>query len=417
MSPTSVAEALEHVAPGARVLATPGCATPETLLAGLGVRAAAAPGITLAAGLLLGSFPFRAAVEAGLLRFRTWHVTGPGRDLVRAGHADYVPVRAFDVPRLVAATTDVLLLRVTPPDGRGYCSFGPSATYTRVALDAARLVIAEVDESLPRTWGDTAVHVSELDHLVEADTPTCTFTRGEDGGEATAAIASSVVDLLPQHPTVQLGIGAVPEAIAAALGRADLGRLRLVGFASDFVVDLFEAGALDPAGVFPEAAVRTVEAMGSRRMLDFIDANPAVALIPSTTCHDPRWLGGLPRLVSINTAVEIDLSGQVAAETARGAVVAGVGGSFDFVEGAHFSSDGLRVIALQATTADGRTSKIVPRLAAGTPVNIPRHSVDVVVTEHGVARLAGRSERERAEALVAVAAPAFRDALADGLTA
>jgi acyl-CoA hydrolase len=214
---------------------------------------------------------------------------------------------------------------------------------------------------------------------------------------------------------VQLGIGSIPEAVAAGLGEAGLGDLRMVGMACDRFVNLFDTGALDPTRVVPDPAVNSVELMGTRLLLDFADRNPAVAVIPSTRCHDPRWLGTLPRFVSINSAVEIDLSGQVGSEMIGGRVVSTIGGSFDFFEGAHYSDGGLRILAMQSTTPDGRITKIVPQLAAGTAVTVPRHTVDYVVTEHGAARLAGKSLRERAEALIAVAAPDHRDALADSL--
>jgi acetyl-CoA hydrolase len=164
--------------------------------------------------------------------------------------------------------------------------------------------------------------------------------------------------------------------------------------------------------VVPDPAINAVELFGTRELLDFAHENPAVAVIPSTTCHNPRWLATIPRFVSINSAVEIDLTGQVGSEVIGGRVISGIGGSVDFFQGATWADGGVRVIAMQSTTPDGSISKIVPCLDAGTPVTVPRHAVDYVVTEHGVARLAGRSLRERAEALVAIADPRYRDELA-----
>jgi acyl-CoA hydrolase len=410
-SPT---EAAGHIPAGARVVTTSGCATPATLLRELAARARAVDGITVTTGLLLGDLPFRDAVRDRRLRVRTWHVAAGMRDLQKEGLIDYMPVRARDVPNLLEGNVDVLLMRVSPPDRRGYCSFGPSASYTRAALHEAGLVIAEVDEALPRTWGDTAVHDSAIDVLVEADTDTCAYHTAPVS-EASERIASLIVDLLPRHPTIQLGIGAIPESVAAALARADLGRLRMVGMGSDRVVDLFERDVLRPTDVYPDAALTAVELLGTRLLLDFAHDNPAVGVVPSTTCHDPQWLATLPRLVSVNSAIEMDLSGQVASESVSGRVISGIGGSVDFFEGAHWSEGGMRIIAMQSTTPDGSISKIVPRLAQGTPVTVPRHSVDLVVTEHGVTRLCGRTERERAEALIGLASPAHRDGLAASL--
>ena len=403
---------MELVEPGASVVAAACCGTPETLLRALARRSQSAPGITLTAGLLLGSHPYVDAVTDGHLRFRTFHVTNAVRTLVADGTVAYVPARASDMPVYLKDAVDVMLIRVSPPDRSGYASLGPSGSYTRAGMAAAKVVLAEVDESLPRTWGDTAVHVSEIDGLVDADAPTCTYESAPIN-EVSERIAAAAVGLLPKDPTVQLGIGSIPEAVAAGLAEAGLGRLRMVGMACDRFVNLFETGALARRDVVPDPAVASVELMGTRTLFDYADDNPAITVIPSTRCHDPRWLGTLPRFVSINTAVEIDLTGQVGSEMIGGRTVAAIGGSFDFFEGAHWSAGGLRIIALQSTTPDGRISKIVPQLAAGTAVTIPRHSVDAVVTEHGVARLAGLSLAERAEALIAIAAPDHRDALSD----
>lgn len=400
---------MREVVQGARVVATPGCSTPETLLRELGAHSATRPGITLSAGILLGDLPFLPAVVSGQLAMRSWHVTGPMRSALEQGRIGYVPLRASDVPSHVAAATDVLLMRVSPPDGRGYCSFGPSGSYTRAALDAASLVIAEVDGALPRTRGDTTVHVSEIDHLVEADTPTCLY-HGAPPTPVSDRIAAHVVELLPRDPTLQFGIGAVPEAVTAALAGADLGRISVVGMGSDRLVPLFERGLLTWVGAEPP--VVAVELLGTPDLFELADDNPAVEVVSSTRCHDPRWLATRPRLVSVNSAVAIDLGGQVASDAAGQRVISGVGGSFDFFEGAQWSPGGLRVLALTSMTADGRHSRVVADLGPGASVTIPRHSVDVVVTEHGVARLAGRSLAERADALIAVADPSVRDSLA-----
>jgi 4-hydroxybutyrate CoA-transferase len=407
-----VTKALADIPAGAHVVATTGCGTPEMLLRELPGRGERAPGIVLAAGLLNGAYPFVDGVRAGAIAYRTWHVAAPIRDLVGTGVVEYLPMRLSDVPALVARWTEVLLVRVSPPNRHGYCSFGPAASYTRAALSGARLVIAEVDDTLPRTYGDTAIHVSEIDHLVESDTPTPLYESAVITEES-RRIASYIIDLLPREPTVQVGIGSIPEAVAVGLAEADLGPLGVVGMGCDGHLKLFETGALPRTRVMPDPAVQAVELMGTRTLLDFADDNPSIAMIPSTTCHDPQWLSRIPRLVSINSAIEIDLSGQVGSEMINGQMISAIGGSFDFFEGAHWSPGGLRIIAMQAATANGKFSKIVSQLSAGTAVTIPRHTVDVVVTEHGVAKLAGLSLRERAQALVAIADPAFRNELAN----
>lgn len=408
----SAGEAAQRIPPGSRVLSTCYAATPDALIAALGEAADDVAGLTLMSGLLLGDHPFLGAVERGALRYRTWHVGPPVRPLVRSGRVAYVPLRAGQIPRwLATAPFDVLLLRCSPPDRHGLCSLGPSVSFTRAAIDAASLVIAELDPAFPRTLGETLVHVDEIDVAVDAVTPIPEY-HSAPGSEATDRIAASIVGLLPRDPVVQIGIGAVPEAVAAALGDADLGAPRMVGLGCDTMIPYLERSAWR-AATGGEPVLRSVELMGTAPLFALADANPAIEMVPSSRCHNPRWTGSFPRFCSVNSAVEIDLTGQVVSETIGTSVIAGIGGSADFFEGANLSEGGLRIVALQAATADGRTSKIVPAFPAGTTVSLPRHSVDVVVTEFGVARLTGLSAAERAEALAAVAAPAFRDALAD----
>ena len=402
MASTSLDAAMLSVRAGARVVPSPYCATPDTLLRGLARRAESVPGLVLDTGLLLGGHPYADAVRAGALRCRSWHLAGPARRLAAEGLVDYVACRASDVPALVGAGVDVALVRVSPPDSDGRCGLGPSGSYGRALVAGAALVIGEVDEAFPRTCGpETTVHVSQIDHLVESDTPTPTYGPSRTGPE-TARIVRTVLDLLPLGAAVQVGIGAVPEAVAGELAASGERDLRLVGLGVDSMV-----AALRTPGVRLEVA----ELMGTAALFAAADGNPAVRLLPSRTVHDARWLGGIPRLVSVCSALQVDLSGQVASEAVDGVPLSGIGGSADFSDGARLSPGGLRIVALPATTPAG-ASRISAALGPGTPVTIPRHGVDVVVTEFGAAVLAGRSLRERAEALVAIAHPDHRGALA-----
>ncbi len=413
------AEAIRRIAPRSTIVPTGGCSTAETLLRELGEASTEIAGLTLQCGLLLGTQPFSGAVRSGSLALRTWHVVGGTRELVRDGIADYIPLRGNDVPDWLPGNVDVLLARVSPPDSRGYCSFGPSTSFSRAAVDAASLVIAEVDEALPFTMGESLVHIDEIDVLTDADTPTCTYESAPTS-EASDRIADLVLGLFPKNATLQFGVGAVPETVSSRLAEAGLGHITLVGMGCDSMVGLLDQGRARAAKT-GKPLLWTLELLGTRQILDAADKNPAVFMLSSSMCHSPKWIGTFDRFVSINSAVEVDLFGQVSSETVGGQAVAGIGGSMDFFEGAHLSGSagngGLRIVALQSTTPNGKISKISSFFPEGTPVTIPRHSVDFVVTEHGVARLFGRSVRERAEALIEIAAPQHRGALADSLHA
>ncbi|MBO0805892.1 MAG: hypothetical protein J2P25_22830 [Nocardiopsaceae bacterium] len=397
----SVSRAIRDVAPGSRVLATPCCGTPETLLLELGRHAERTDGLVLTTGLTFGSFPHQAAVRAGRLRYRTWHPSGAGLDLVRDGLASYLPLRASDVRVAITGNTDVLLIRISPPDRDGWCSTGPTASITRAAIETARLVIAEVDPDLPRTTGDSRVHVSEITHLVASDDPTPYYPENPDNptnpdnhtnptnssnpDPRTEAIATRVAGLIPRGATVQLGLGPVTEAVGELLGRHDdpFG-IRVLGVITERMIPLAEASS---------GTVRAVELVGGPKLMAWANRNSRVEMASSDRIHDPVFLGRTERFVSVISAASVDLAGQ--------AVCDGIGGSADFFEGAHLSSGGLRILALASTDARGRPA-IVSSHPEGAQVTVPGHSVDVVVTEHGVAWLRGRTLSERREALLAV---------------
>lgn len=395
----TASEALALVPDGAHLVAAPGCGAPSTLLAALG-HASAGRGWTLGTGILLGELDFLPAVLSGDLAYRTWHVPAGARKVVAGGAAAYVPLRASRVAAHLAGWgVGAALVRVSPPDREGRVSLGGSVGYGLDALALASVRIGEVDPAVPRTRGASTVDVSVFDALVEAELPMPTYVSATP--DATSlAIAERVLGLLPRDPTLQIGIGGIPESVIAGLARADLGRIRFEGMGGDAMAELVEAGGV---------TLRSPELMGTRRLMDLAHDNPAIELHPSSSSHDVLRLGALDRLVSVNGAVEVDLRGQLDIESVRGRPVAGLGGALDFTEGAARSVGGLRIVALASTSPDGTSSRIVP--AVGT-VSVPAGSTDVFVTEHGVASLEGLSERGRAEAMIGLAHPDRRDALA-----
>jgi len=396
--------AFADIAPGTRFVAGNATGTPHTLLAGLAARAAQVGDLTLRSGLLLGDVALEAAVRARALSVRSWHVHGALRRLHREGLVDYTPLRLLDVPQLVLAASDVALLRLGPPDADGWCSLGPSASYARRAAETVPMVIAEVTDDMPRTHGDGRIHVSHIDRFVRSDTPLPTQDPG-DVDVAGGALAAHVLALLPPGATVQLGIGKVPDAIAAALGEDDAGDPPgLVGLVTDAMLPLIARIARRGG------RVRALEVIGSDALMRWLDENPVVHMADSQELHNPLLLARVPNLVSINSAVAVDTRGQVVSESVGGAVIAGVGGSADFAEGAHLSPGGLRIIALGSTTRTGASTIVAAHPSADT-ITAAHHSVDLVVTEHGVADLRGATVRERRDALIAIAAPGHREAL------
>jgi len=407
----SCAEALDRIGSGRRIIASPGCGAPTTLLEAIGSDPDRIQGSHLFSGLLLGDYPFLDAVGEGTIGYGTWHVMPPVRRLVTDGTVDFYPVRGSQVPALLRhLDVDVALVRVAPPDRHGWCNLGPSTSYPLTAIAASKLVVAELDESVPRARGEAAIHVSRIDFAVESTSAMPEYRRAESDAMS-KAIAKHIVGLLPDRPILQIGIGSISEAFVDELLDARVGGLRFAGMGVDGIADLHDAGLLDVDGLHPYPPVLAAELMGSRRLMDFAHENPSLGMFGTPIGINAQTLGGLDRFVSVNSALEVDIHGQVSSEVVGGKQISGVGGSVDFVDAAMHSAGGCRVIAMAATNVRDSSSKLVRSLAEGVPVTIPRHAVDCVVTEHGVARLAHASARERLEQLAAVAAPAHRDEL------
>lgn len=396
-------DAFKDLGRGTRFVAGNVCGTPSTLLAGLAQRALDVGDLTLSSGLLLGELPLADALRSKRLRMRAWHIPASLRGLQREGFIDYAPMRLLDLPEVVLDASDVALIRVSPPDASGHCSIGPSASYTLEAARRVPIVIAEVDPDLPRTRGDSQLHVSDIDRFVHADAP-MPEVAPSPADDVARAIAGNVASILPKAVTLQLGIGAVPEVLATELAATPGAASGLVGLVTDAMIPLVHTIVREGG------TVTAVELMGTAALMRWAHENPAVTMASSQTVHNPVWLGAIPHLVSVNSAVAVDLLGQVVAESVGGSVISGVGGSADFAEGAHLSPGGQRIIALASTTRSG-ASTIVMRHDPADAITAPHHSVDAVVTEHGVAILRGATRDERRDALISIAHPEHRTAL------
>ena len=360
-----------------------------------------------------GPGPHLAPNMAGHFRHRALFIGPNARAAVNEGRADYVPVFLSDVPRLFmsgALPLDAVLVNATPPDRHGFCSLGTSVEAMHAAIRAAKTVIVQFNGSMPRTLGDSFIHVDEIDLAVEVDVPPYAHEVGPIG-DVERRIGEFVADLVPDGATLQLGIGAIPAATALALrDKRDLG-IHTEMF-TDSVVDLVEAGVVNGSRKERNRGkIVTAFAMGSQRLYDFMHDNPMVEMRPVDFTNDTHVIRSFARMVAINSAIEVDLTGQVVADSIGHRLYSGVGGQMDFVRGAGLAADGRAVIALPSTAAGGAVSRITGALRDGAGVVTTRAHVRTVVTEWGVAELFGMSTRERAKALISIAHPDFRDQL------
>jgi acyl-CoA hydrolase len=414
---TTASGAVERLRPGMRVMLPPGCGEPRALVGEVCRQSERLRDLTLMGGIHLGEYPW-AKPEHAALRYATWHMSPRLEDARRRGRVEFLPIRYFDVVTEFAPgghwAPDCVLVHTAPPDARGYLSLGASVGLALPAARRAPLVIAQVNPNMPRARGNGWLHTSQIDAWVDVDEPLTEYPPPVVGA-VERAIGGRVAALVPDGATVQVGVGSIPQAVLEALG--DHRDLALHSLLVDSGVALVERGVVTGARKrVHRGRMDIAEAMGTRRTFDFLGASDAVNMESSAFTHDPDVVAGLDRFVAINSALEIDLTGQVTAESLGPRQVAGIGGQFDFVLGASRSAGGASVIALPSTGRDGAVSRIVPQLAGGAAVTTPRYLADWVVTEHGAARLRGLSDRARATALVAVAHPRFQGELERALT-
>ncbi len=412
MRRVSAAEAVGVVRSGDRVFIHSVAAAPQALIAALTARAAELRDVEIVQLHTEGPAPYAAPEMAGSFRVNALFVGKNVRDAVARGQADYVPVFLSEVPALFrnrAMPLDVALISVSPPDKHGFCSLGVSVDASRAAAQSARTVVAQVNSAMPRSHGDGLIHVDDIDLAVEEAAPIFEVSQAKTG-ELERTIGGFVASLVEDGATLQLGIGAIPEAVLAALtDHHDLG-VHTEMF-SDGIVDLVERGVVTGAlkRNHPGKVVASF-VMGSRRLYDFIDDNPSVLLLDVAYTNDTAVIRRNPKVTAVNSALEIDLTGQVCADSLGTFQYSGVGGQMDFIRGASLSERGKPIIALPSVTSRGE-SRIVPYLKQGAGVVTTRAHVNYVVTEHGAASLHGKNLRQRARALIGIAHPGHREAL------
>jgi 4-hydroxybutyrate CoA-transferase len=409
----SAEEAVARVRSGQRVFLHGAAATPQALLHALAARGADLTDVEIVHMHANGPAPHLEPAMAGHLRHRALFIGANARQAVNEGRADFVPVFLSDIPHLFTRGTlslDVALVHVSPPDAHGYCSLGTSVDCALAAVESARLVIAQVNPRMPRTLGNSFIRLDQIDLLVEVDEPVLTHAP-EALSDTERAIGAQVASLVEDGATLQLGIGGIPNAALAAMGdKRNLG-VHTEMF-SDGLLDLVEAGVVNGAAksLHPRKIVTTF-LMGTQRLYEWVDDNPMLEMHPVDYTNDTAVIRRNTRMTAINSAIQVDLTGQVCADTIGTYFFSGVGGQMDFMRGAALSQDGKAIIALPSTAKDGSVSRIVPTLTEGAGVTTTRAHVQYIVTEHGVAFLHGKSIRERAHALIGIAHPRFRDEL------
>jgi acetyl-CoA hydrolase len=412
---TTAEAAIRAIQSGNRVFLTGNCSIPKVLLEALVEYAPELQDVEITHALTMGSTDYVAQGMEDHVRVNTVFIGANVRQAVQEGRADFTPVMLSEFPLLFKRgflPLDVALVHLSPPDEHGFCSFGVESGLTKTPAESSRIIVAEVNQQMPRTLGDTFIHVSKLNYIVPVDYPLMEMPMSEgEPSELAQKIASYIAELIPDAATMQMGIGAIPDAVLGFLyDKKDLG-VHSELF-SDGVIDLVNAGVITNARKTLHVGKITAGfCIGTRRLYQFIHDNPIIELHRSEYVNDPFVIAQNERQVAINSALEVDLTGQVCADSIGPKLYSGVGGQLDFVYGASRSKDGVPVIALPATAKNGQISRIAPLLKHGAGVVTTRNHVRYIVTEYGVADLYGKTIRQRAQALINIAAPEFRDEL------
>jgi acetyl-CoA hydrolase len=406
-------QAVQHIQSGQRLFLTGNCSVPQKLLNALVSHASNLQDVEICQALTIGPADYVAPEMEGHLRVNTMFISANIRKAVHEGRADFTPVLLSEFPLLFkrgVLPLDVALIHVSPPDEHGFCSLGIEVGLTKSAAENARLIIAEVNQQMPRTLGDSFIHVSRLNYVVPVDYPLPEIDMASEGpSDVVENIARHISSLIPDGATMQMGIGAIPDAVLKYLfEKRDLG-IHTELF-SDGIIDLVEAGVLtNSRKTLHTGKIIAGFILGTKRLYSWCDDNPLIELHPTEYVNDPFVIAQNERMVAINSAIEVDLTGQVCADSIGHRLYSGVGGQLDFIYGASRAKGGVPIIALPSTARN--ISRIVPSLKPGAGVVTTRNHVRFVVTEYGIADLYGKSIRQRAQALINVAHPQFREEL------
>jgi len=406
-------EALRCVQSGMRVYIQPGCAEPETLVEALMRRGPFVQDVEIVHMMTMGPAPYVAKEMAGHFRHNAMFIGGNVREAINDGRADYTPIYLSEIEGLFesgAMPIDVALLELSPPDPHGFCSFGVGVDTSLTAAKCARFVVAQINDQMPRTFGDSFIHITDLDAVVDSSRPLCAMKQPQIT-DMHRAIARNVADLIEDGAVLQTGIGGIPDAVLPFLmDRKDLAiHSELV---SDGVIPLINAGVITGARKnFKPRKIILGFAIGTKQLFNFLDNNPIFEFHPTAYTNDPGLIARNDKMVAINSALQVDLTGQVCSDSIGSQFYSGIGGQVDFIRGASRSKGGKPIIAISSTAKDGAISRIVPMLSPGAGVVTSRGLIRYVVTEYGTAYLHGKTIRQRAQALIDIAHPKFREEL------
>jgi 4-hydroxybutyrate CoA-transferase len=414
----TAADAVSRVKSGDRVFLTGNCSVPQVLLSALVARSKHLKDVEICQALTVAGSDY---VKAGLeehLRVNSLFISGNVRKAIQEGRADFTPVLLSEFPLLFKnqiLPVDVAFVHLSPPDKHGFCTYGSEAGLTKSPAEASKMIVAEINPNMPRTLGDTFVHIKELECIVEVDYPMAELAMADEGDqEVTEKIAQFIAERIPDGATLQTGIGAIPDAVLRYLGhKKDLG-IHSELF-SDGVIELVEKGIINGRRKTIHTGKITAGFMiGTKKLYQWADDNPLIELHRTEYVNSPFTIAKNARMVAINSAIEIDLTGQVCADSIGPKFYSGVGGQMDFIYGSSLSDGGLPIIALPSSTIlkDGTLlSRIVPMLKPGAGVTTSRNHVHHVVTEYGMIDLYGKNVHQRAQALISIAHPNFREEL------
>lgn len=405
-------EAVACVKSGDHVVFGHACGESQVLTAALVKRAEELENVEIIHMVAMGKAPYAQPGMEKHFRHNALFVGGSTRKAVEELRADFTPVFFHEVPRLMSDDVihvDIAFIQVSEPDKDGYCSYGISVDYTQGAANCAKVVVAQINKEMPYTYGGT-IHLKDLDYIVQKNEPILELQPPKIG-DVEMAIGEHVASLIEDGDTLQLGIGAIPDAVLSFLGeKKDLG-IHSEMF-SDGVVDLANKGVITNAKKNIDTGKFVANfLMGTKKLYDFVDKNPNVLMKPVDYTNDPFVVSQIDNIICVNSALQVDLMGQVNAEMIGSRQFSGVGGQVDFVRGASRAKGGKAIIAMPSTAAKGKVSRICVFLDHGAAVTTSRNDVDYVITEYGIAQLKGKSLRERAEALIAIAHPDFRETL------